>query len=368
MKTKLVYGLITAVMLFGCKEEELTLQEKFDQQVISTIKEKNIPSFSTCLLLGDSIYWQGYYATHEDWEVSSNTIYNVASVSKLVTATAVMQLVEQGEISLDQGINQYLDFEVNSPYFPEDSITVRMLLTHRSGLSWPRAEDAPGYYDPYSNDRAPSLGPWLKSFLQTEEAWNQSRPGSADGYSNHGAALLGYLVESVTGIDFRDYCQAHIFDPLEMTHTQFSHLYFNSSDDFALPFSLGYKYSVPYYPASTLKTTISDFSKFMLAYMNQGAYREVQILSATSVAEMLRIQNFGSSYGLIWLKQGRGFGHAGAFYDATSFVDFSPAVKAGFIGFINKTQWEISEPDIVYPSGTLYQLVSDHFSELRKRE
>ena len=360
--------LIFSFFVFGCQEEELSFQEQFDLQVQEILEKNRIPSFATSLLRGDSIYWQGYYASHEDWLTSQTTIYNVASVSKLVTATAVMQLVEQGMLSLDSGINNYLDFEVISPFYQEDTITLHMLMTHRSGMSWPRSEDVPGYYDPYPNESAPELGTWLKSFLGTEKAWNNTRPGVIDGYSNHGAALLGYVVESVTGQDFRAYCQEHIFDPLEMRNTQFSYDYFNSSNELAIPYSLGYKYSVPYYPASTLKTSIEDFSKLMLAYSGYGKYGDTRILEQSTVRQMLTVQNNGSSYGLMWRQQGRGFGHAGAFYDATSFVDINPITKLGFIGFINMTQWEISDPNLVYPRGALYELVKAHYEYLKEVE
>jgi CubicO group peptidase (beta-lactamase class C family) len=179
--------------------------------------------------------------------------------------------------------------------------------------------------------------------------------------------LLGFLVERITGTDFRIYCRENIFNPLGMTNTSFGQNV-NSGEINALPYPYGGSYSVPYYPASSLKTSISDFSKFLMVFINSGAYKGARILKSQSVAMMLTIQNPGSTYGLIWKKQGRGFGHAGAFHGVTSFVDLNPNSGSGFIIFINKTQWLLPDPDIAYPGGELYTVISQHYLKIISRD
>jgi CubicO group peptidase (beta-lactamase class C family) len=116
---------------------------------------------------GDKIVWQNFYGFSNvaDKKVpNEETIYVLASISKTVTATAVMQLWEKGQLDLDKDINEYLPFDIRNSRFSNDAITTRHLLTHRSGIVWPSGED-PNFYRTYPNDTAPALGPWLREYL-----------------------------------------------------------------------------------------------------------------------------------------------------------------------------------------------------------
>ena len=90
-----------------------------------------------------------------------------------------------------------------------------MLLTHRSGLAWPNDED-PDFYEIYPNDSAPPLFPWIKEYIvpggseYISRIWKLTLPGAFELYSNIGAALLGHIVEAVSGEDFNEYCKSHI--------------------------------------------------------------------------------------------------------------------------------------------------------------
>lgn len=145
----------------------------------------------------------------------------VASVSKVVVATAVMQLVERGDINLDIDISTYIPFSLRNPGFPDDSITTRMLLTHRSGIN------NPSTYGTYPGDSAPPLFPGIRDILvpgngrYLSSIWTNSRPGTTFLYTNIGTAVLGYLVQAVSNEDFNQYCIENIFEPLEMFDTSF---------------------------------------------------------------------------------------------------------------------------------------------------
>lgn len=193
------------------------------------------------------------------------TMFRPGSISKLFTWTAVMQLVEQGKIDLDVDINRYLDF--NIPPFRGQHITMRNVMTHRSGF-----EEAFKGGVTFSG-AVPPLGDAVKRLLPPRVYM----PGTTPAYSNYAAATAGYIVERVSGMPFDDYVERNIFQPLGMTHTTFrqplppllapymAQGYPDASVD-AKPFEL---ISVP--PAGSLSASAADMAKFMIAHLNHGA-------------------------------------------------------------------------------------------------
>ena len=343
-----------------------TIEEK-----INRISEQNgFASFATCIIVGDEIAWQHFYGKADienNIDADDETIYAVASISKLVTATAVMQLVEDGTLDLDADINDYLNFSVRHPNAPNTPITTRMLLSHRSGLSSPASGSDPSFYNAFDRETAPDLGEWLETYLANSLAWISSTPGTTENYSNHGAALLGYIVERISGQNFNEYCKQNIFQPLGMTSTSFNLNDLNESK-LAIPYGNGRQsqYSVPYYPATTLKTSIKDFSKFAIAYMHEGSYNGFELLKPETVNQMLTVQNSGSSLGILWWNYAGGWkGHAGAYVGSTTFMDINPlGSKRGVIMFINETNWLLPDANIIYPGGTLNTMIHTHASGL----
>ena len=138
------------------------------------------------------------------------TLFRPGSVSKLVTWTAVMQLVEQNKLNLDADINQYLDFKIA----PLDGapVTLRQLMTHTAGF-----EEAAKDIIDYSPAPAPKLGALLKAWVPTRIY----APGTTPAYSNYATALAGYIIERVSGQSFDDYVERHVFTPLGMASASF---------------------------------------------------------------------------------------------------------------------------------------------------
>jgi CubicO group peptidase (beta-lactamase class C family) len=192
------------------------------------------------------------------------TLFRPGSVSKLITWTAVMQLVEQGKVDLDTDINTYLDFKI--PDYDGKPITMRQMMTHTAGFE--EAVKDIIYTDPAHHA---SLGEYLKR-------WTPKRvfaPGTTPAYSNWATALAGYVVERISGESFDDYCDKNIFTPLGMT---------NSTMRQPLPEALagqmasGYKPGqdagkfeiIGPAPAGSLSSTGTDMAKFMIANLDQG--------------------------------------------------------------------------------------------------
>ncbi len=209
------------------------------------------------------------------------TLFRPGSVSKLITWTAVMQLVGQHRLDLDQDVNSYLDFRI--PPFRGQPITLRQIMTHTAGFA-ERAKDI-SFYD---QSNLQPLGTFLK-------AWVPQRifaPGTTPAYSNWATTLAGYIVQRVSGTPFDDYVEQHVFAPLGMHHSTFRQ---------PLPANLAPQLSVGYqraseppkpfefigpFPAGSLSTTASDMARFMIAHLQDGELDGTPILDPATARLM----------------------------------------------------------------------------------
>ncbi len=164
----------------------------------------------------------GWADISQQIRVTPDTIFIMASVSKTITGTALMQLYEQGRLRLDEDINRYLPYQVRNPRFKTVPITTRQLLSHVSGI-----RDRYAVYDRvYSIGDSPiPLGDFLRDyfvpgrkFFRPSNFYNFA-PAKSYQYSNIGSALSGYVAERISGIDFGEYCKQNIFKPLKMNHS-----------------------------------------------------------------------------------------------------------------------------------------------------
>jgi CubicO group peptidase (beta-lactamase class C family) len=151
--------------------------------------------------------------------VDSNTIFHWASITKTLTAIAVMQLVERGRLSLDAGVTDYIPElrRIHSAWGTSDSITVAMLLSHSSGLqdaTWPWKQGKP--WEPFE----PTTWDQLVAMMPYQEL--AFKPGSRFSYSNPGFIYLARIVEQLTGDPWEAYVQKNIFTPLGLTRSYFN--------------------------------------------------------------------------------------------------------------------------------------------------
>ena len=194
-----------------------------------------------------------------------NTLFRQASISKLITWTAVMQQVEAGKIDLDRDVNAYLDFKI--PAFNGKPVTMRNLMTHTGGFE--EVQRGLNSYDPKG---FPPLGDILKRHVPKRIF----APGTTPAYSNYGTSLAAYIVERVSGVPYDDYAERYIFAPAGMTRSSFRQ---------PLPASLrplmasGYmlgsgkpgKFEMnSLSPAGGLTASGADMGRFMLAHLKDG--------------------------------------------------------------------------------------------------
>lgn len=136
--------------------------------------------------------------------VDENTYFRIASVTKMISAIGVMQLVEQGLLDLDTDISEYLGYDVRNPYYPKSRLTLRSLMTHTSSLS------VGGGYSKVRNT--------LRKLISTDKKqtgnFHDEAPGTVYRYSNFGAGIMGSLIEAVSQQNINDYMSEHVFQPL----------------------------------------------------------------------------------------------------------------------------------------------------------
>lgn len=156
---------------------------------------------------GEIVYQRSYgYAHKKSGElVTDDTYFRIASVSKLVSAIHVMQLVEQGLLDLDADISDYFGYPIRNLKYPDIPITLRQLMTHTSSIS-----STGGYA--YTPDAA--VKEMLSLEARRKNNYLPQKPGSKYSYSNFGAGLMGSLVELVTGKNLNDSITENLFAPL----------------------------------------------------------------------------------------------------------------------------------------------------------
>lgn len=146
--------------------------------------------------------------------ITDSTTYRVASISKTVAATALMQLYEQGNFKLDDDVSTALGFTLRNPYYPSDTITFRMVLTHTAGIRDGSKYD--GFLAATSSASIPPISSVLVAggTHYASDVWLNKRPGTYFTYTNLGFGVIGTLVERLSNERFDRYCVKHIFEPL----------------------------------------------------------------------------------------------------------------------------------------------------------
>lgn len=207
--------IVVFIVVFGFQSAaQSSIVNKREAAIIDSLMKtfmtnNMVPGASIAIVKNEKIVWKKGYGM-ADLEkfvpATPSTIYRLASVSKPITAVAVMQLVEQGKIALDSPIQKYV------PAFPikKYPITIRELLSHMTGIRH------------YQGDEFNSTRPY-KSLTEALDIFKNDsllqKPGENQIYSTYGYTLLGVMIEAASGKTFMDYLKENIFKPAGMTHT-----------------------------------------------------------------------------------------------------------------------------------------------------
>lgn len=235
---------------------------------------------------GRVLYQRGYgFANLADRKLvdPEKTIWRIGSISKVFTATAVVQLADRGKYKLSDDVNRYLrKFKVPST-FPE-AVRFEHLLTHTAGFD----EIRPGT----RADTQAELLP-LGDFLATKLI-RLRPPGRVISYSTYGMTLAGHVVEQVSGLDFETYMTRNVWRPLGMTRTNIV-VPDSLKEDLAQGYELDSGVNKPatwewYHttPASSINGSAADMGRFMIAHLQNGRYGNARILSENAARDMHR--------------------------------------------------------------------------------
>jgi CubicO group peptidase (beta-lactamase class C family) len=333
-------------------------------EILREMNISGIPSIAAYVVKGNQIVWERYYGYADVTRrrvPDSSTSYALASVSKLIVVTAVMQLYEQGLIDLHADVNRYLPCSVRNPKYPDRIITPYQLLTHTSGLAWPLKDgEVPGMFTKYPLDAAPPLREWIPQYLlpggehYVPSVWKNTPPGERELYSNIGVSLLAYIVEEVSNTTFNAYCKQNIFAPLAMSNTSYDYADLDL-DKVAAMYLDGLQiesYRGLYYPSGNLKSSLEDFSHFLVAHIQRGQFRGRRILQERTVDEILTIRNMASGLCLIWnCTLGGWYGHAGGMDGGAAYVEFQRESNLGLMVVSNMHHKSL------YPGGKIHALL-----------
>ena len=324
----------------------------------------------------DGIIWKrnyGYSNIILNQPVEDTTLFLVASISKTIVATAIMQFWEADSFDLDDNINDYLDdFQVHIPYHYNDTVTFRMLMTHTSSIrdNWNVLEalvvcsDSPVPLDTFLINYFTPGGTYYNTALNFVSA----TPGTVWEYSNVATCILAHLVEKFSGVPFDQYCREYIFNPLEMNKTSWF-LEGLDTTTIATPYiwENGQYMTLchqgwPAYPAGMLRTNEIELQHFLSAYMNWGRYNGITILDSSSVDLILTVQLgspiplFGKQ-GLIWFQWAElndrwPWGHGGSWWGYKAGMFFKQEEDWGVIWFMNS-----------YPDNSVLPYLSNLFCD-----
>lgn len=321
----------------------------FENYLERQMDKRDIPAMSVLIFDNDEILYQSYLGMadiEKNIQLKKDHVFLIASISKVITATALMQLYDKGQFDLDDPINDYIGFNVENPEYDE-AITFRMLLTHTSSIAdGPALDDQ--YY--YGKDSPVTLKTFMKQYLtpggkyyDDYENFYDFEPGEDFEYSNTGSALIAVLVEKLSGQDFNSYCKNNIFNPLEMTNTHWRLSEINKNQ-IVRPYDEDLEpiehYTFTDYPNGGLRTTAEDLFKLLSAYANDGKYKGYKLLSKSTVDEMLsqQISNIDPSMGLHFFrlnKKNNLWGHDGGEEGVSTIMAFNPDNGIGAVILTN---------------------------------
>ena len=277
-------------------------------------------------------------------------LFRIASISKSFSATAIMQLVEAGKVSLQDDFSKLVGFSVRNPKFPETVITLKMVLSHTSSIN-----DSQGYFELDVIDPSKNAD-WVKSY-------NDYEPGKGYEYCNLNFNMTGAVIERLSGERFDSYIKNHILKPLNLyggycvdslDTNLFATLYSYDSTAGFTPSPMAYAsraeqmthytmgYSTPIFsPTGGMKISAPHLARYMIMHMNSGSFKDTRIISKRSSRTMQKTVAKKAGYGLAitnvedLIPDKKMTGHTGSAYGLYSAMFFEPKEKFGFVVITN---------------------------------
>jgi D-alanyl-D-alanine carboxypeptidase len=330
-----------------------SIAPKLEGRISQIFAEEKPPGLAVGIVHDQALVWQRGYGLADiasDRAVDENTLFLVASISKTFTATAIVQLRDEGKLRLDDPLVKFLpEFRASAnPFGPIEDVTIVRLLTHRSGL----IGETPTAH--WATTKFPSRAELIAAIPQYQVV---IEPDSAFKYSNLAFALLGEVVARISGRSFAEYVRGEILEPLGMHSSTFvltpgarermatgylPHPYEDVAEAAEVPDTLG-----SYDAAAGLRTSVAELAKWIaLQFRTSSASREgAQILRGKTLHQMHQVRwvepGWITGYALTWWATRVGeniyLHHSGADHGFLSFAAFNKPNRIGCIALSNST-------------------------------
>lgn len=265
------------------------LADYFDQYFLEQMRVNNIPGLAFAFVYEGNTITRGYgFADVENAVVMDplTTLFPMEDISKVLTATAVLQLADTHAVDLHQDINDYLT-QIEIPDRYPQPLTLAHILTYTSGF----ADDGIGKYA-----RTPKQVQPLVEYLEENMPEQILPPGAASTYGDYGYGLAGLVIETVGRLSFTEYMQKHILAPLQMERSNFTWDAVDR-DQLAVGYVLdggvlttgpeAYPHNLP---ASSLVSTVGDMAHYLMMQLNGGKFNNQQVISPASLDLMQNTQ------------------------------------------------------------------------------
>jgi CubicO group peptidase (beta-lactamase class C family) len=327
----------------------------FERQIEEFRKDIENVGLSVALVLNNKIvYTQQFGVKNIETQepIRENTLFRIASISKSFTTTGLLQLVEQGKVSLTTDVSQLAGFTIRNPKYPDTVITLEMLLSHTSSIN-----DSQGYYttlDVINPDKNPDYA----------KCYNNYEPGKGYEYCNLNLNLSGSFLEKLSGERFDQYVVRHILRPLglyggycvdSLDAGRFASLYEYHDGKYECTDQSAYnprsqeisqyvrgRDAILFSPTGGMKMSAKDLAKYMLVHMNYGTSPQgVKIIPEELSKSMQVPRSTDENYGLsLWTTDEYSpgvvlVGHTGGAYGMRSAMFFNPEKKYGFVMMSN---------------------------------
>ena len=318
-------------------------QRLFSAWLEAQIENRGLPGVVVAVVADQELVWAkgfGHANVAAKTPMTPDTRFRMASHSKLFTATAIMQLREQGKVRLDDPVSQHLSWFRVKPAGDDDGpITVEQLLTHSSGL--PREADA--HWTTLDFPTADEV----RALLANREA--AFAPSVRWKYSNLAYTIAGSVVEQASGMSWADYVTRNIFQPLGMTSSSVD----RDVEGLAVAYNRrmpdGTREVLPFTDsrgmaaATGITSNAIDMAKFVSAQFRTGPRGGNRILSTGSLREMHRVRSVennwtsgtGIGFGVSRVNNRTYIGHGGGYPGYTTQTLIDPETKVGVVVLTN---------------------------------
>jgi D-alanyl-D-alanine carboxypeptidase len=325
--------------------------DKLEATAASFVKQQRLPGAAVGVVTGEGLVWFGGigFADVADRRAPEPaTLYRIGSITKTFTATAIMQLRDEGRLHLDDPAVDYVPElrDATSPFGPIETLTIRRMLSHESGLQG----DPPG-----TDWTLPAYeGVVARNLERIVEIGIRIPPNTQQKYSNLAYQLLGEIVTRVSGMTYVDYLRDKILQPLGLASTAFEPLAENLrtrtatgyarrflSDEFELPPA-----SPPVWAEGGLWSCTEDLARWVSFQLRRedGPRRGAQVLAGSTLEEMHRARYLGDdtwteAWGIAWYALRKGdviwVQHGGGIHGFNASVCFDPDRQVGAIALVN---------------------------------